>query len=62
MMTVAAVDRLVHYALIVELQADSYRQRSADQRSQTHGTSQNTHSEVIASASDLTRAGNCRDN
>lgn len=32
MMTVAAVDRLVHHALIVELQADSYRKRSADKR------------------------------
>ncbi|WP_287280152.1 IS21-like element helper ATPase IstB [Okeania sp. SIO2G5] len=29
MMTVAAVDRLVHHALIVELKADSYRKRSA---------------------------------
>ena len=34
MMTVAAVDRLVHHALIVELQADSYRKRSADKRGQ----------------------------
>ena len=47
MMTVAAVDRLVHHALIVELQADSYRKRSAHKRSQTNDTSQNTHSEPI---------------
>ena len=32
MMTVAAVDRLVHHALIVELKADSYRKRSAANR------------------------------
>ena len=31
-MTVAAVDRLVHHALIVELKADSYRKRSAANR------------------------------
>jgi hypothetical protein len=36
-MTVAAVDRLVHHALIVQLQAESYRKRSADQRAQTQG-------------------------
>jgi DNA replication protein DnaC len=29
MMTVAAVDRLVHHALIVDIQADSYRKQSA---------------------------------
>jgi len=50
MMTVAAVDRLVHHALIVELQADSYRKRSANQRAQTQDTSQNTLSEVSTSA------------
>jgi DNA replication protein DnaC len=33
MMTVAAVDRLVHHALIVEMQTDSYRKRSATTRS-----------------------------
>lgn len=32
MMTVAAVDRLVHHAVIVELKADSYRKRSAATR------------------------------
>ncbi|NER07143.1 MAG: ATP-binding protein [Okeania sp. SIO3C4] len=32
MMTVAAVDRLVHHAVIIELNADSYRKRSADNR------------------------------
>ena len=62
MMTVAAVDRLVHHALIVELQADSYRKRSADKRSHTNDTSQNTHAEVITSAADPTHVGNCRDN
>ena len=41
MMTVAAVDRLVHHALIVELQAESYRKRSADQRAQTQDVAQN---------------------
>ncbi len=29
MMTVAAVDRLVHHALIVDIQAESYRKQSA---------------------------------
>lgn len=33
MMTVAAVDRLVHHALIVEIQTDSYRKRAAATRS-----------------------------
>lgn len=32
MMTVAAVDRLVHHALIVEIKADSYRKRAAANR------------------------------
>jgi DNA replication protein DnaC len=31
-MTVAAVDRLVHHALIVEIQSQSYRKRSATTR------------------------------
>lgn len=34
MMTVAAVDRLVHHALIVEIQADSFRRQSALNRAQ----------------------------
>jgi DNA replication protein DnaC len=34
MMTVAAVDRLVHHALIVEIQAESFRKQSALERSQ----------------------------
>lgn len=34
MMTVAAVDRLVHHALIVEIHSDSYRQQSAAKRTQ----------------------------
>jgi DNA replication protein DnaC len=33
MMTVAAVDRLVHHALIIEIQADSFRKRNAISRS-----------------------------
>jgi len=33
MMTVAAVDRLVHHAVILEIQAKSYRQKVATQRS-----------------------------
>jgi len=31
-MTVAAVDRLVHHAVIVEIQAESYRQQQAQRR------------------------------
>jgi DNA replication protein DnaC len=33
MMTVAAVDRLVHHALIIEIQAESFRKHSAVERS-----------------------------
>jgi DNA replication protein DnaC len=29
MMTVAAIDRLVHHAVILEIQADSFRQQAA---------------------------------
>lgn len=35
MMTVAAVDRLVHHALIVEIQAESYRKQAAVAKSAT---------------------------
>lgn len=35
MMTVAAVDRLVHHALILEIQAESFRKQSAVVRSKT---------------------------
>ena len=35
MMTVAAVDRLVHHALIIDIQGQSFRQQSAIARSQT---------------------------
>jgi DNA replication protein DnaC len=35
MMTVAAIDRLVHHAVILEIQADSFRQQAALQKSQT---------------------------
>ena len=34
MMTVAAVDRLIHHAVILEIKADSFRKRSAQQRSE----------------------------
>lgn len=36
MMTVAAVDRLVHHALIIEIQAESFRKQVATQRSQSN--------------------------
>ena len=52
MMTIAAVDRLVHHALIVELQADSYRKRSADNRAQAQPTPQTPQPE----------ASSCHDN
>jgi len=38
MMTVAAVDRLVHHALIVEIQTESYRKQSAVSRSDASST------------------------
>ena len=31
-MTVAAIDRLVHHAIILEMNTDSYRRRSAEAR------------------------------
>ena len=34
MMTVAAIDRLIHHAVILEMKADSFRKRQAQQRSQ----------------------------
>lgn len=40
MMTVAAVDRLVHHALIVEIQTESYRKQSAASRSETSQASE----------------------
>jgi hypothetical protein len=44
-MTLAAVDRLVHYATIFELNVESYRRRSAIQRKQgrpaLHATAKN---------------------
>ncbi|MEO0433912.1 MAG: IS21-like element helper ATPase IstB [Cyanobacteria bacterium J06656_5] len=36
MMTVAAVDRLVHHALIVEIKADSYRKQAAANKQKHH--------------------------
>ena len=38
MMTVAAVDRLVHHAVIVEIQAPSFRRQAAALRSQADST------------------------
>jgi DNA replication protein DnaC len=38
MMTVAAVDRLVHHALIVDIQTESYRKRSAASRASQSAT------------------------
>ena len=38
MMTVAAVDRLVHHALIVEIDSESYRKSAATTRSTTSTT------------------------
>jgi DNA replication protein DnaC len=35
MMTVAAVDRLVHHALIIEIQAESFRKQVAAERSKS---------------------------
>lgn len=32
MMAVAAIDRLIHHGLIIEIQADSYRRKAATQR------------------------------
>ncbi|MBD2371605.1 ATP-binding protein [Leptolyngbya sp. FACHB-402] len=34
MMTISAVDRLVHHALIFDIQAESFRRQTADKRSQ----------------------------
>ena len=42
MMTVAAVDRLVHHALIVEIHSDSYRQQSAAKRTQATKSAHDT--------------------
>jgi DNA replication protein DnaC len=39
MMTVAAIDRLVHHALILEIKADSFRQQEALKRSQSKSKS-----------------------
>jgi DNA replication protein DnaC len=35
MMTVAAVDRLVHHGVILEIKSDSYRRQAATARSQS---------------------------
>lgn len=39
-MTVAAVDRLVHHVSIIEIQAESFRKQSALQRSSSHNDNQ----------------------
>ena len=41
-MTVAAVDRLVHHAVILEIQAESFRQQAAKQRSLPNGQHRST--------------------
>ena len=38
MMTVAAVDRLVHHALIIEIHSESYRKQAAPARSASAGS------------------------
>ncbi|KAI9133145.1 ATP-binding protein [Acaryochloris sp. CCMEE 5410] len=45
MMAVAAIDRLIHHGLIIEIQADSYRRKSATQRTtQTQSQPQKSQS------------------
>ncbi|NJR55484.1 MAG: ATP-binding protein [Acaryochloris sp. CRU_2_0] len=45
MMAVAAIDRLIHHGLIIEIQADSYRRKSATQRTaQTQSQPQKSNS------------------
>ena len=39
-MTVAAVDRLVHHAVILEIQAESFRKQAALQQSSSRGFKQ----------------------
>lgn len=41
-MTVAAVDRLVHHAVILEIQAESFRKQAAVQQSSSRGFKQST--------------------
>jgi hypothetical protein len=41
-MTVAAVDLLVHHALILEIQAESFRQQAAKERSATSHQNRST--------------------
>ena len=38
MMTVAAIDRLIHHATIIEMQAESFRKQSAQKRNATTQT------------------------
>lgn len=62
MMTVAAVDRLIHHALIVELKADSYRKRSADYRARANPLTKTARTEASSGKERSTNTGNCRDN
>ena len=54
-MTLAAVDRLVHHAVILEMNVESYRQRSAAARQNRRATSDSKrdikHKEVITASS-----------
>jgi hypothetical protein len=42
-MTVAAIDRLVHHAIILEMNTDSYRRRSAQARAGTSDPGTTAH-------------------
>jgi DNA replication protein DnaC len=48
-MTIAAIDRLVHHAIIIEMNVESYRRRSATERGKAEGRARSTKtpSEVI---------------
>lgn len=38
MMTVAAIERLVHHALMIEIKAESYQKQAAAKRVKTQGS------------------------
>jgi hypothetical protein len=54
-MTLAAVDRLVHHAVILEMNVESYRQRSAAARHNRRAASDSKraikHKEVVTASS-----------
>jgi hypothetical protein len=55
-MTLAAVDRLVHHAVILEMNVHSYRQRSAATRQTQHSPSdskRDTQQKEIITASSM---------